>query len=144
MRVQVRNCPYMSMSEREEVLSDHQRRALAGEVKHQILMSTLAAVKKAGRRAAAVHSMDKQQHRRALSNHAVNFFWNYNTVRSTPLYSNSLSSPIFTRTGLLVCFVSTAASHLPPIGCGSLLVSFVSSCAWFCRWRVCYCSVRSW
>jgi hypothetical protein len=93
MRVQVRNCPYMSMSEREEVLSDHQRRALAGEVKHQILMSTLAAVKKAGRRAAAVHSMDKQQHRRALSNHAVNFFWNYNTVRLMPSCSNSPPPP---------------------------------------------------
>jgi len=82
--LQVRNTPYMSMSEREDVLNDHRRRALTGDAKHAMLQSTLAAVKKAGRRAGGVQSMDKQRER--ANSAAVSFFWNYNTVESVLLF----------------------------------------------------------
>ena len=74
----------MSMSEREDVLNDHRRRALTGDAKHALLQSSLAVVKKAGRRTGGVQTMDKQRER--ANNAAVSFFWNYNTVESVLLF----------------------------------------------------------
>jgi hypothetical protein len=82
---QVRFSPYMSMSERVDVLNDHRRRALTGDAKHMILHSTLAQVRMAGRRAGNASSMDRQRDQRAVA--TVNFFWNYNTVESVLLFS---------------------------------------------------------
>ena len=83
--MQVRFSPYMSMSERVDVLNDHRRRALMGDATHVLLQSTLSEVKRAGRRQGLVASMDKQKERAASS--TVNFFWNYNTVESVLLFS---------------------------------------------------------
>ncbi len=82
--LQVRNTPYMSMSEREEVLREHRRLALEGHKVHSLLAATIADVKRAGRRIGAVASMDQQKER--LDNAAVSFFWNYNTVESVLLF----------------------------------------------------------
>ena len=81
--VQVRNTPYMSMSERSEVISYHRRRAMEGDNVQAMLAATLSAVKRAGRRA-GVGNMDRMQEKKA--NSAVSFFWNYNTVESVLLF----------------------------------------------------------
>ena len=49
---QVRNRPYMSMSEREQVLEDHARKAQKGDKVHMALRANLLAIKARGRRAA--------------------------------------------------------------------------------------------
>ena len=84
--MQVRNTPYMSMSERVDVLNDHRRRALTGDPKHMLLMTTISQVKHAGRRQGVAASMDLQK-QRAIMGSTVNFFWNYNTVESVLLFS---------------------------------------------------------
>jgi hypothetical protein len=76
----------MSMSERVDVLNDHRRRALTGDPKHMLLMTTISQVKHAGRRQGAATTMDMQKQRRALGA-TVSFFWNYNTVESVLLFS---------------------------------------------------------
>ena len=80
---QVRNTPYMSMSERAVVLREHRRLALEEDPTHAKLAATLAAVKRMGRRTGGTGSMDLLHSKR---NQAVSFFWNYNTVESYLLF----------------------------------------------------------
>ena len=106
------------MSEREDVLNDHRRRALTGDAKHALLQSTLAAVKKAGRRTGGVQTMDKQRER--ANNAAVSFFWNYNTVESVLLFC-----------AVLVNLAVSVSCH----GCLMSVVQLVASVALFrCLW----------
>jgi hypothetical protein len=83
--LQVRYSPYMSMSERDQVLVDHRRRAALGDPIHTALASTIAASKRTGRRAGVATSMEKQRATARMA--AVSFFWNYNTVESVLLFS---------------------------------------------------------
>ena len=82
--LQVRCVPYMSMSERTEVLNSHRQRALAGDARQVMLASVIAAVKRAGRREGGVASMDRLRAKK--ESNTVSFFWNYNTVESVLLF----------------------------------------------------------
>ncbi len=69
----MRNTPYMSMSERTDVLNDHRRKAITGNSKHQILQATLATVKQGWRRTGGGTTMEQQQ--RKANSQTVSFFW---------------------------------------------------------------------
>ncbi len=71
--VQVRCTPYMSMSERAGVITDHRSKAMLGNRVHASLAASLAEAKRAGRRGGGGASMDAQK---AKHEHvAVSFFW---------------------------------------------------------------------
>jgi hypothetical protein len=82
--LQVRHVPYMSMSEREQVIADHRRAALEGDTLQQALAAAISQGRRRGKRVTTSVTMDKNSRRRQV---AVSFFWNYNTVESVLLFS---------------------------------------------------------
>jgi hypothetical protein len=82
---QVRCVPYMSMSERGEVLRAHRTRCEDGDKVHQALAASIKATKLTGRRRGNAANMDALKVSAQVS--AVSFFWNYNTVESVLLFS---------------------------------------------------------
>lgn len=83
--LQVRCTPYMSMSERSQVLQEHQRRVQAGVRQNMALEATLNSVRRGWKKAAGSAHMDKQL--QLARQPVVSFFWNYNTVESVLLFS---------------------------------------------------------
>lgn len=80
--LQVRFQPFMSMSERAEVLREHERLALIKGSVDQRLAASLLEVKKKAKRAVTRRLVwDKKGINAAVLRQAVaNYFWSYNTV----------------------------------------------------------------
>ena len=80
---QVRFQPFMSMSEREEVLREHERMAQVPGSVHARLEASLMQVRRRARRSAHKRLVwDKDGINAAAAREAVaNYFWSYNTVR---------------------------------------------------------------
>ena len=85
--LQVKHTPYMSMSEREEVLRDHFRQSQKVGSVHNYLAQSIAVVMKKGRRGAARMTMDGARQVATRGQAAANFLFNYNTVEATLLAS---------------------------------------------------------
>ena len=82
--LQVRFSPYMSMSEREEIIFQHKRQVELGNRTHAMLASIISDVKRQGKK--VVTRMDMEGKQALIRQRAANFFWNYNTVESVLLF----------------------------------------------------------
>jgi len=90
--LQVKHKPYMSVSDREEVLQDHAEKAKEGGV-HARLAANIGAVIKQGRkttRSVGMGTSSNQQKALFAAQQARSFFFNYNTVEAVLLFCAAL------------------------------------------------------
>ena len=98
---QVKFVPYMSMSERQEVLRYHKLQCELGDIVHKRLEANIALVRSHGKRQVTAATMDSLKRKHAVS--TVSFFWNYNTVESTLLFCAVLVNLAGTFRFVMVC-----------------------------------------
>ena len=87
--LQVKNRPYMSMSERDDVLANHERRAREegpGST-HALLAQNLGNIQSRGKKATrnVFGKSTRQEKARRAAEQAASFFFNYNTVEAVLL-----------------------------------------------------------